>query len=96
MQEQLSRTQGQDRRREAGAADRPAAVGGMTLPQAAVVCVVLVLTVVMRLYGQMPMTEIFQLLAGAAGISALIVVTVTPGGRGKMAAAVRGAFQAGR
>ncbi|MFE9468746.1 hypothetical protein ACFYNW_34970 [Streptomyces virginiae] len=94
MQEQLSRTQGLDRRREAG--ERPAPTGGMTLPQAAVVCVVLVLAVVMRLYGQMPMTEIFQLLAGAAGISALIVATVTPGGRGKVAAAVRGFTQAGR
>ncbi|MFB6564080.1 hypothetical protein ACFCYH_35230 [Streptomyces sp. NPDC056400] len=93
MQEQLSRTQSQDRRPESG--DRPAA-GGMTLPQAAVVCVVLVLTVGMRLYGQMPMAEIFQLLAGGAGISALIVVTVTPGGRGKVAAAIRGFVQAGR
>ncbi|MCX5308168.1 MULTISPECIES: hypothetical protein [Streptomyces] len=94
MQEQLSRAHGQDRRREAGA--RSGQAGGMTLPQAAVVCVVLVLAVVMRLYGQMPMAEIFQLLAGAAGISALIVVTVTPGGRGKVAAAVRGFTQAGR
>ncbi|MET9323664.1 hypothetical protein ABZX75_26295 [Streptomyces sp. NPDC003038] len=93
MQEQ-SRAQGQDRRREAGA--RPGPAGGMTLPQAAVVCVVLVLAVVMRLYGQMPMLEIFQLLAGAATISTLIVVTVTPGGRGKVAAAVRGFVQAGR
>ncbi|MFB7810812.1 hypothetical protein [Streptomyces virginiae] len=94
MQEQLSRTQSQDRRSEMG--DRPGPAGAMTLPQAAVVCMVLVLAVVMRLYGQMPMAEIFQLLAGGAGISALIVVAVTPGGRGKVAAAVRGAFQAGR
>ncbi len=50
----------------------------------------------MRLYGQMPMTEIFQLLGGAATISVLITVTVTPGGRGKVAAAVRGFVQAGR
>lgn len=69
---------------------------GMTVPQAAVVCVVLVLAVVMRLYGRMPMTEIFQLLGGAAGISMVIVFTMTPGGRGMVAAAVRGALQAGR
>ncbi|MFJ2753679.1 hypothetical protein [Streptomyces sp. NPDC087297] len=82
------------RGREAGV--RPGPAGGMTLPQAAVVCVVLVLAVVMRLYGRMPMTEIFQLLGGAAGIGMLIVFTVTPGGRGMVVAAVRGALQAGR
>lgn len=68
----------------------------MTVQQAAVVCVVLVLAVVMRLYGRMPMLEIFQLLGGAAGIGMLIVFTVTPGGRGKVAAAAQAAFQAGR
>ncbi|MEU3903860.1 hypothetical protein AB0F20_08585 [Streptomyces goshikiensis] len=68
----------------------------MTVPQAAVVCTVLVLAAAMRLYGKMPMTEIFQLLGGAAGIGMLIVFTLTPGGRGIVAAAVRGALQAGR
>ncbi|MER5764605.1 hypothetical protein [Streptomyces sp. NPDC002082] len=81
-------------RRVAGV--RPGAVSGMTVPQAAVVCVVLVLAAVMRLYGKMPMAEIFQLLGGAAGIGMLTVFTLTPGGRGVVAAAVRGALQAGR
>ncbi|MCY0931866.1 hypothetical protein OTB20_37975 [Streptomyces sp. H27-H1] len=79
-----------------GVGVRPGAVGGMTVSQAAVVCVVLVLAAVMRLYGKMPMTEIFQLLGGAAGIGMLTVFTLTPGGRGIVAAAVRGALQAGR
>nr|WSW64636.1 hypothetical protein OG513_39600 [Streptomyces sp. NBC_00998] len=70
-------------------------MSGMTVPQAAVMCVVLVLAVVMRLYG-MPMAEIFKLLSGAAGIGMLIVFTLTPGGRGVVAAAVRAAAQAGR
>ncbi|MEV7541223.1 hypothetical protein [Streptomyces sp. NPDC089915] len=87
---------GRPRGRRAGTAPRPGTVAAMTMPQAAVVCVVLVLAVVLRLYGKMQMTEIFQLLGGAAGIGMLTVFTLTPSGRGVVAAAVRGALQAGR
>ncbi|MEU3317349.1 hypothetical protein ABZ743_32380 [Streptomyces sp. NPDC006662] len=82
--------------RRAGSAPRPGAVSAMTVPQAAVVCVVLVLAAVLRLFGNMPMADIFQLLGGAAGIGMLTVFTLTPSGRGVVAAAVRGALQAGR
>ncbi|MFD7029205.1 hypothetical protein ACFWAR_14345 [Streptomyces sp. NPDC059917] len=90
--------------RVSGMRDRLGAAGGarsgavvqMTVSQAAVVCTVLVLAAVMRLYGKMQLAEIFQLLGGAAGIGMLTVFTVTPGGRGIVAEAVRGALQAGR
>lgn len=72
---------------------------GLTMPQAlfssVVFTVVLVLAVVMRLDG-VPMTEAFQLLGGAGGIGAVLVLTLTPGGRGTMAAMVRAALYSGR
>ncbi|KPI11862.1 hypothetical protein OV450_8428 [Actinobacteria bacterium OV450] len=87
---------GRPQGRRAGTGPQPGAVPAMTMPQAAVVSVVLVLAVVLRLYGKMPMAEIFQLLGGAAGLGMLTVFTLTPSGRGLVAAAVRGALQAGR
>lgn len=84
-------------RREVGVLPGPA--GGMTAAQAAVVCVAMVLGVVARLYGQLPMGETLQLLGGAAGIGSVAVFASTPGGRGKVAAASRAAaaaFRAGR
>lgn len=58
--------------------------------------VVFVLAVVLSLRG-MAMTEIFQLLGGAGAIGTVLLVAVTPGGRGAVAeAAARAALQAGR
>ncbi|WP_272264101.1 hypothetical protein [Streptomyces xanthophaeus] len=91
MQQGTGRPNG---RREVGVLAGP--VGGMTAAQAAVVCVVMVLAAVMRLYGQLPMREIFQLLGGAAGIGVVVVFTFIPGGRGKVAAASRAAVAAFR
>ncbi|MFB6482378.1 hypothetical protein ACFCXF_33920 [Streptomyces virginiae] len=72
---------------------------GLTMPQAVVISVVMpvvfVLAVVLSLRG-MAMTEIFQLLGGAGAIGTVLLVAVTPGGRGGVAAAVRAALQAGR
>ncbi|MFE2275621.1 hypothetical protein ACFXB4_41220 [Streptomyces lavendulae] len=72
---------------------------GLTMPQAVVISVVMpvvfVLAVVLSLRG-MPMGEVFRLLGGAGAISAALVVAVTPGGRGALAAAARAALQAGR
>ncbi|MGW6949186.1 hypothetical protein [Streptomyces xanthophaeus] len=57
--------------------------------------VVFVLAVVLSLQG-MPMGEIFRLLGGTGAIAAVLVIALTPGGRGALAAAVRAALQAGR
>ncbi|KMO95615.1 hypothetical protein ACS04_22450 [Streptomyces roseus] len=69
------------------------------MPQAllssVVFTVVLVLAVVMRLDG-VAMTEAFQVLGGAGGIGAALVLSLTPGGRGTVAAMVRAALSAGR
>ncbi|MFE2879206.1 hypothetical protein ACFXG6_32885 [Streptomyces roseus] len=71
----------------------------LTMPQAlfssVVFTVVLVLAVVMRLDG-VPMTEAFQVLGGAGGIGAALVLALTPGGRGTVAAMARAALYAGR
>ncbi|MEU9234535.1 hypothetical protein [Streptomyces subrutilus] len=81
-------------RREAGARGP-----GLTMPQAIVISVVFtvvfVLAVVTRLQG-MPMGETFQLLGGAAGIGAIVSLTLTSGGRGIVAAMVRAAVHSGR
>ncbi|MEU5069097.1 hypothetical protein AB0G95_34220 [Streptomyces virginiae] len=72
---------------------------GLTMPQALVISVVFtvvfVLAVVMRLDG-MPTTEILKLLSGAGGIGAGLVLAMTPGGRGRVAAMVRAAVYTGR
>ncbi|MFD3875943.1 hypothetical protein [Streptomyces sp. NPDC058623] len=72
---------------------------GLTMPQALVISVVMpvvfVLAVVLSLQG-MPTGEIFRLLGGAGFIAMVLVVAVTPGGRGAAAAAARAALQAGR
>ncbi|MFE2880171.1 hypothetical protein ACFXG6_25085 [Streptomyces roseus] len=82
--------------RERGPEGRP---GGLAMPQALVISVVMpvvfVLAVVLSLRG-MPTGEIFRLLAGTGAIAAVLVLALTPGGRGVVAAAVRAALQAGR
>lgn len=79
-----------DERRETGGR-----APGLTMPQAVVISVVLVLAVVMRLYG-VPMGEVFRMLAGAAGFALVVVFALTPGGRGTVAAMARAAMQSGR
>ncbi|MGW6857779.1 hypothetical protein [Streptomyces xanthophaeus] len=73
--------------------------GGLTMPQAIVISVVMpvvfVLAVVLSLQG-MPTGEIFRLLGGTGAIAAVLVLALTPGGRGAVAAAARAALQAGR
>ncbi|MEU3774336.1 hypothetical protein AB0F11_14250 [Streptomyces sp. NPDC032472] len=72
---------------------------GATMPQAVIistiVSAVLVLAVVLRLHG-IPMTETLQILGGAGGIGAGLVLAVTPGGRGRLAAVARAAVHSGR
>nr|WSW64628.1 hypothetical protein OG513_39550 [Streptomyces sp. NBC_00998] len=73
---------------------------GPTMAQAVVistvVTVVLGLAVVLRLHG-IPTTETLQILGGAAGIGVCVVLAVTPGGRGRVAAMARAAaLYAGR
>ncbi|MFE0916017.1 MULTISPECIES: hypothetical protein [unclassified Streptomyces] len=72
---------------------------GLTMPQALVISVVFtvvfVLAVVMRLDG-MPALEVLKVLGGAGGIGAGLVLAVTPGGRGRVAAMVRAAVHADR
>ncbi|MFE3760804.1 hypothetical protein ACFXPI_03440 [Streptomyces sp. NPDC059104] len=72
---------------------------GLTMPQAVVISVVMplvfVLAVVLSLRG-MPTGEIFRLLGGAGVIGTVLVVALTPGGRGVVAAAARAALQASR
>ncbi|MEV7834391.1 hypothetical protein AB0P12_27755 [Streptomyces subrutilus] len=79
-----------------GADGRPP---GLTMPQALVISVlmpvVFVLAVVLSLRG-MPTGEILRLLGGAGAIGMVLVVAVTPGGRGAVVAAARAALQAGR
>ncbi|MFK0047676.1 hypothetical protein ACIQU4_27005 [Streptomyces sp. NPDC090741] len=74
-------------------------VPGLTMPQAllssVVFTVVLVLAVVMRLHG-VPMTEAFQVLGGAGGIGAALVLILSPRGRGTVAAMARAAAQSER
>ncbi|MFF3432165.1 hypothetical protein [Streptomyces sp. NPDC002602] len=73
--------------------------GGLTMPQALVVSVVmpvvLVLAVVLSLRG-VQTGEIFRLLAGTGAIAAALVLALTPGGRSSAAAVARAALQAGR
>ncbi|MCY0954100.1 hypothetical protein [Streptomyces sp. H27-S2] len=73
--------------------------GGLTMPQAIVISVVMpvvcVLAVVLSLRG-MPTGEIFPLLGGAGAIGTVLVIALTPGGRSVVAAAARAALQAGR
>ncbi|MEU9237353.1 hypothetical protein [Streptomyces subrutilus] len=65
--------------------------------QTAVVCAVLALAAAMCLHGQLSITEIVRLRGGAAVIAMLIPLTLTPVGRGMVAAALRGgAVQADR
>ncbi|MEU9233458.1 hypothetical protein [Streptomyces subrutilus] len=75
------------------------AAAGLTMPQAVVISVVtpvvFVLAVVLSLRG-MPTGEIFRLLGGAGFIAMVLLVAVTPQGRGAVAAATRAALQAGR
>ncbi|MFJ3176333.1 hypothetical protein ACIPJK_36960 [Streptomyces roseus] len=72
---------------------------GLTMPQALVISVVMpvvfVLAVLLSLRG-MPTGEIFRLLSGAGFIATVLVVAVTPGGRGAATAAARAALQTGR
>ncbi|GAA0291263.1 hypothetical protein GCM10010302_32290 [Streptomyces polychromogenes] len=91
MDQEIKNAEG--RRRGAGV--RPVPAAGVGMPQAAVICVVLVLAAVMRLYG-LPAAEVFRLLAGAAGIGVVVVFTLTAGGRGVVAAAARAVLQSGR
>ncbi|MFD6917754.1 hypothetical protein [Streptomyces virginiae] len=92
MQQEMARSGGRQRGAEGRAA-------GLTTPQAVVISVVMpvvfVLAVVLSLRG-MPMSEVFRLLGGAGVIGTALVVAVTPGGRGAVAAAVRAGLQAGR
>nr|WSX54111.1 hypothetical protein OG409_37485 [Streptomyces sp. NBC_00974] len=71
----------------------------LTMPQAVVISVVMpvvfFLAVVLSLRG-MPTGEVFRLLGGAGAIATALVVAVTPGGRGTVAATARAALQAGR
>ncbi|WP_030303437.1 hypothetical protein [Streptomyces katrae] len=72
---------------------------GPTMPQAVIistiVSAVLALAVVLRLNG-IPMAETLQILGGAGGIAVGVVLAVTPGGRGRMAAMARAALHAAR
>ncbi|MEV6582254.1 hypothetical protein AB0M92_29265 [Streptomyces sp. NPDC051582] len=70
-----------------------------TMPQAVIistiVSAVLALAVVLRLNG-IPMAETLQMLGGAGGIGVGVVLAVTPGGRGRVAAMARAALYAAR
>uniref|UniRef100_UPI002F9184E3 hypothetical protein n=1 Tax=Streptomyces virginiae TaxID=1961 RepID=UPI002F9184E3 len=70
---------------------------GPTMPQAliisTIVSAVLALAVVLRLHG-IPMAETLQILGGAGGIGVGVVLAVTPGGRGRVAAIARAALHA--
>ncbi|MFI8263518.1 hypothetical protein [Streptomyces sp. NPDC085665] len=72
---------------------------GPTMPQAVIistiVSAVLALAVVLRLNG-IPMAETLQILGGAGGIGVAVVLAVTPGGRGRVAAMARAALHAAR
>ncbi|MEU9182779.1 hypothetical protein AB0C90_39560 [Streptomyces sp. NPDC048550] len=70
-----------------------------TMPQAVIistiVSAVLALAVVLRLNGIL-MAEALQILGGAGGIGAGVVLAVTPGARGRVAAMARAALNAAR